>query len=186
MATLYLNQSPTSLSERASLLPPHQHRLSKNSVAHLCDLDLDDEGENRRTIGLLPLPATVRDHELTETDTLRLQQLLVSLEAREISCCIRVFSDEQKSRSGLLIYRGRLIGCLFGQSGLTDQLDGKEALDHIFELLASPGNVMDIYPLTDEMVLAAASLFHTSVKETYKDAPAVEYISQPCAKHDQQ
>ncbi len=162
------------------LLPATQKRLSPDSVADLCDLKLDEDGSNRRALGLLPLPASRHDHEITDTDSLRLQNFLLSIESRKISCCIRVFSDNKKTRSALLIYRGRLIGCIYGARGLEQPLFWKPAFEKIMDELLTPGNLVDVYRLTDEMVLASASLFHGGLNAVFNGAPAVQ-IFPKCA-----
>ena len=163
------------------LLPLQQRRLFNGAIATLCDLELDSEGCNRRTIGLLPLPASRQDHEIVETDGIRLKQLLLSIEARRISCCIRVFANGSKSRSALLIYRGRLIGCVFGRRDLPAQLYGKKAFENIMSDILVPNNVIDAYPLSDELVLASASLFHGGLNDVFDGAPALQ-IYPNCAR----
>jgi hypothetical protein len=163
------------------LLPHQQRRLSTSAWASMCDLNLDEDGCNRRMIGLLPLPATRQEHEITETDSLRLNQLLLSIEARRQSCCIRVFSNSRKSRSAILIYRGRLIGCVFGRRGLPRQVFGKQAFEQTMDDLVSPSNIIDAYPLSDEIVLASASIFHGGFNEVFDGAPAVQ-IYPSCAR----
>lgn len=162
------------------ILPLSQKRMSIDTVADPCDLSLDLDKANRRTIGLLPMPANRQEHELAETDTLRLQNLLLSIESRQISCCIRVFSETKKSRSALLIYRGRLIGSIFGSKGLHNQLAGKEAFSRIMAELVTPGNVIDCYRLSDEMVLASASMFHGGLNTTSSNSSAME-VYPTCA-----
>jgi hypothetical protein len=163
------------------LLPLQQRRLFSNAIASLCDLELDADGCNRRTIGLLPLPSMRQEHEIVETDSLKLKQQLLSLEARSISCCIRVFSNNAKSRSALLIYRGRLIGCVFGRRDLSAQVYGKPAFENIMDDLLAPSNVIDAYPLSDELVLASASLFHGGLNELFDGAHALQ-IYPNCAR----
>lgn len=163
------------------LVPMQQRRLYSQAIAALCDLELDKDGCNRRTIGLLPLPQNRQEHEIVESGGVRLQQLLLSIEARKISCCIRVFSDNSKSRSAILVYRGRLIGCVFGHRGLARQLYGKQAFERIMTDMLLPHNIIDAYPLSDEMVLATASLFHGGLNDVFGGAAALK-IYPNCAR----
>ncbi|HEY9759659.1 MAG TPA: hypothetical protein V6C97_31155 [Oculatellaceae cyanobacterium] len=162
------------------ILPLNQKRLSPDAAATLCDIKLDDEGSTRRTLGLLPMPQSRYGHEITETDTLRLQMLLLSIESKKISCCLRVFSESTKSRSAVLIYRGRLIGCVYGKRG-EEQHFGKQAFNKIMDDLVSQGNLLDTYKLTDELALAAAALFHGGLNQVFNGAPASE-IYPKCAR----
>ena len=163
------------------ILPAARRRLATGSVASLCNLDLDGEGCNRRAIGLLPMPKSRQEHEVAETDSLQLKKLLLSVEARAVSCCIRVFSDCRKSRSALLVYRGRLIGCLYGSKDLHDQDLGKAAFAETLDDMLMPGNFIDTYMLSDEIVLAGASLFHGGLN-TVNSGASASSVYPNCAR----
>jgi hypothetical protein len=163
------------------LLPSQQRRLFSQAIATLCDIELDTDGSNRRTIGLLPLPRNRQEHEIVASGGVKLQQLLLSIEARRISCCIRVFSDNSKSRSSILVYRGRLAGCVYGRRDLSRQLYGKPAFEQIMTEMLSPHNIIDAYPLNDEIVLASASLFHGGLNDVFGGAAAIK-VYPNCAR----
>jgi hypothetical protein len=183
------NNGPTTLMSRLRdnvglgerILPAGRRKLATGSVASLCNLELDKEGCNRRAIGLLPMPRTRQEHEVTETDSLQLKKLLLSVEARAVSCCIRVFSDCKKSRSALLVYKGRLIGCLYGSKESHDQDLGKRAFSETLDDMLMPGNFIDTYMLSDEIVLAGASLFHGGLNTVNSGASAAS-VYPNCAR----
>ena len=110
------------------------------------------------------MPTSVKNHEVASTDTVVLRKLLLSIESRGMSCCIRIFSEKNKSRSALLIYKGRLIGCTFGAKNAVGEVTQKESFEKITKELLASENIIDCHPLTDAMVLASASMFHGGLK----------------------
>jgi hypothetical protein len=159
------------------VLPLTQKQLSPSAAADLRDLDAYGTESNRRALAWLPVPPSKQDHEVAETDSLRLQSLLLSIESRALSCCIRVFSPTSKSRSALLIYKGRIIGTVFGSRDEPDQIFGRPAFDRAMADLLAPGNVLDAYRLSNELVLASASLFHDGLSAALERDSAIETYS---------
>lgn len=101
-------------------------------------------------------------------DQSKFRQLLLSIEANQSSCCIKIVSPKHKSKGTILIFRGRVIGCIYGNKRLPRQLFGKEAYSCILADINRPGNSVDSYLLGEDLVLAAASLFNG--EELYVDA----------------
>ncbi len=112
---------------------------------------------------MIPLAASGTTHEIAHTSTVRFHQLLISLEGNERTGCLRIVSRKRKSRSAILIYKGRVVGCLYGAKQMDYQCLQQDAHKFALADLASPGNVLDAYELPEELVLAAASLFHGDV-----------------------
>lgn len=122
-------------------------------------------GANRRAINLVPLPVVADGHEIAQTQTIRFHHLLVSIEGNQRTCCLKVISTKKKSRSAILIFRGRVVGCLYGRKDLDFQVMQQDAQMHALADLATPGNILDAYQLPEDLVLAAASLFHGQTLE---------------------
>ncbi len=135
----------------------------KDNGQRLSSFDGPRNGNNRRAIGLLPLPGVGQRHEISQSNYLRYHQLLISLEGKQSTCCLRIASPNNKSRSAILLFRGRVLGCLYGSKNIDRQLFGEEALERAVADLAAPGNILDAYVLSEELVLAAAALFHGNV-----------------------
>jgi hypothetical protein len=138
------------------------------------------DGKNRRAIGLLPLPGDGQRHEISQSNYLRYHQLLISLEGKQSTCCLRVASPKNKSRSAILLFRGRVLGCLYGSKNIDRQLFGEEALERAVADLAAPGNVLDAYVLSEELVLAAAALFHGHVLNQSSYMNAEQTLEMAC------
>jgi hypothetical protein len=56
-----------------------------------------------------------------------------------------------------------VLGCIYGNRRYPNQLFGEEAYKHILTDIAQPDNFIDAYILSEEIVLAAGSLFHGEV-----------------------
>ncbi|HEY9678097.1 MAG TPA: hypothetical protein V6C76_08805 [Drouetiella sp.] len=135
-------------------------RNIQESIAKLVSSDHSPRGANRRAINLVPLPTVRESHEIAQSQQVRYHQLLVSIEARQSTCCIRVVSETNKSRAAILVFRGRVLGCLWGAKSEDGQLFGEQAHQRAMSDLAKPDNIIDTYLLNEELVLAGGALFH--------------------------
>jgi len=132
----------------------------QETIAKLVSAENNGQGANRRAINLVPLPTVRETHEIAQSHRIRYHQLLVSIEAKQSTCCIRVISETSKSRSAILVFRGRVLGCLHGSKSTDQQLFGQEAHQRAMSELAKPDNIVDTYLLSEELVLAGGALFH--------------------------
>lgn len=132
----------------------------QETIAKLVSTENDGRGANRRAINLVPLPTVRESHEIAQSHRVRYHQLLVSLEAKQSTCCIRVISESSKSRAAILVFRGRVLGCLYGSKFENEQVFGEEAHRRAMSELAKPSNIIDTYLLSEELVLAGGALFH--------------------------
>src|SRR6202021_2733768 len=117
-------------------------------------------GISRRATNLLPAPVTTADVLLKGASINGYSNLLLSLEASQKSGCLIIQSERNKSRSGILIFRGRILGCMYGQKNLKNYLFEGHAYEHALRDLQSTRKTVDVYGLKEEIVIAAAALFH--------------------------
>jgi hypothetical protein len=117
-------------------------------------------GANRRAIGLVPLPVDRTAHEISQATAAKYRELMVSIEGNQSTCCLRVISPRMRSRAAILIFRGRVLGCIYGNRTLGQQIMGPEGHDRTLSDLTQPDNLLDAYLLSEEMVISSASLFH--------------------------
>jgi hypothetical protein len=149
-------------------------RDRENQIQKLRSCDSREDGVNRRAISLVPLPPNQDLHEISLSANLKSRQLLLSLEAKQSTCCLRIISSSRKSRSAVLIYRGLVIGCVYGSKKLEHQIFGQAAHEQALADLAQPDSLVDAYVLSEEIVLAAASLFHGNVMKAQLNKSAHE------------
>ncbi len=132
----------------------------QETISKLVSAETNGQGANRRAINLVPLPTVRETHEIAQSHRIRYHQLLVSIEAKQSTCCIRVISEASKSRAAILVFRGRVLGCLYGSKFEDQQVFGEEAHQRAMSELAKPDNIIDTYLLSEELVLAGGALFH--------------------------
>jgi hypothetical protein len=143
------------------------HRPNSRSTAFR---DFTSTGANRRAIGLVPVAS--EDKLQIEHGNSRYHEWLVSLEGKQSTCCLRIVCPRTKSRSAVLIFRGRVIGCIYGSKKSVQQYAGKEAYLRAVSDLDMPEIAVDAYVLDESLVLAAASLFHGAVMQPPPDLNA--------------
>ncbi len=135
----------------------------KEEIAKLMELDSSTRGSNRRAVGLVPFPMKSSQREISEAKKVRYQQLLISIEGKQSTCCIKVVSPKRKSRSAILVFRGRVLGCVYGRKDLDTQILGADAFQPFIDDLSLQDSLVDTYILPEDLALAAASLFHGEV-----------------------
>lgn len=112
----------------------------------------------RRTTTMFPeCRSTIKD--VKDTVAVRFHHLVISLEGGQRSGCLKIESPRAKSRSAVLLYRGRVVGCVYGRKNMICKYLAQDAHKCAMSDLASPGNVVEAYELPEEIVLSAASLF---------------------------
>jgi len=121
-------------------------------------------GTNRRATSLLPQPMVTSDIMVQGAPINMRGNILLSLEANQKSGCLIVRSEKNKSRAGILMYRGRILGCMRGQKKSHEYAFGNLAYERTLEDLANMSQT-DIYDLKDELVAAAGALFHGEMHE---------------------
>jgi hypothetical protein len=131
-------------------------------------------GSNRRAVAMIPGPALRDTQEISVGDQSKYRQLLLSIEANQSTCCLRITSPKHKSRSAILIFRGRAFGCIYGSKRFGQQLFGEQAYQHILADMSHRDNVLDAYILSEDIVLAAASLFHGEIFSARSGASSEE------------
>jgi len=151
-----------------------QKNGNRRPISRSVDLkDITITGANRLAIGLVPIAS--EDEMQIEQGNSRYHEWLVSIEDRQSTCCLRIVCPRTKSRSAVLILRGRVIGCIYGSTNSIQQYTGKEAHLRAISDLALPEITLDAYMLDESLVLAAASLFHGSLMQPPPDlnAPSI-------------
>jgi hypothetical protein len=149
----------------------------QETIAKLVSSENNGRGANRRAINLVPPPTVRATHEIAQSHRVRYHQLLVSIEAKQSTCCIRIISETNKSRSAILVFRGRVLGCLYGSKYSDQQLFAEEAHQKAMSELAKPDNIIDTYVLSEELVLAGGALFHGHQIDQIGGSPEQEFES---------
>lgn len=131
-------------------------------------------GINRRATALLPPPRYLDVERIEFEDAYNHRRFLLSIEAKQETVCLRIDSELTKSRSGILIFRGRVLGCVYRNRGLDQYLFGEAAYRNAISDLAGPERSLEGYHLQEDLAIATASLFHGHVLEVPEQAAATE------------
>jgi hypothetical protein len=126
-------------------------------------------GANRRATAILPFPQVGDESKYSYNIHSDYKRLLLSVEANQTSCCLQLASEKCKSRTAVLIYRGRALGAIYGNKALGRYLFDRAAYEQAFCDLVGSKHSLEAYPLADEVVLASASLFHGQVLDLQCD-----------------
>jgi len=131
------------------------------------------EGSNRRATGMLPTGQCGQADQFQSLSKSDYQRLLLSIQNKRQSCCLQIESETNKSRSAVLIFRGRILGCIYGKQGLERHLFNEAAYCLALKDLASADHTVTVYSLDEELVIAAAALFHGKTIEIAEYADPV-------------
>lgn len=113
----------------------------------------------RRSTTMFPEARSDNSRDVKDTIAVRFHHLVVSLEGSQRTGCLKIESARTKSRSAVLLYKGRVVGCVYGRKNMVCQYLAQDAHKCAMSDLASPGNVVEAYELPEEIVLSASSLF---------------------------
>jgi hypothetical protein len=132
------------------------------------------QGRSRRAINYFPGKSLAPDTwiRLALCNRQPLLPQLIGIEAEKLSGCVKIESQRFKSRSAVLIYRGRVIACVYGSKKVPQQLFGPEGYACIMSEISSVHVDVSSYVLNDEVVLSAASMFHGGIfNASHKEDP---------------
>ncbi len=88
-----------------------------------------------------------------------LEWLITDLEGGARTCCVKASCESNKSRSSLLLYRGRVLGCIYGSRSTPDTRPTEESLQMMLTSLNFSDSEVEIYDLPESVVLAMSALF---------------------------
>src|SRR5579883_1746343 len=151
--------------------------------AHFKTLAVDTapyQGPSKRATNLMPSIKLGASEDISSVERADRNRLMISIEAQQKSCCLQLQSERNKSRSAVLIYRGRVISCIYSSKSLGSYVFNQTAFDLAIRDLASPGSKLSMYVLSDEVVIAAAALFHGDVIELPREQNAAQSFDIAC------
>ncbi len=101
-----------------------------------------------------------------------------SLAANKSTCCIKITSSKQKSRATLILFRGRVLSCVYGKRGISQYIFGQAALARAQIDLLQQQAEFSVHSLSEETALAAAAFFEGHHKDQPKSAPVQDFFSK--------
>lgn len=97
-------------------------------------------------------------HELTCKDC-DVDALLRDLELAAFTGTLKARSESLKSRSAMLLYRGRVVGAIYGRKDLNEPLDIQKSIALIKGDLKNADTLIQVYELPQNVVLSMSAIF---------------------------
>jgi hypothetical protein len=105
-----------------------------------------------------------------------LEWLITDLEGGMRTGCVKAFCEPRKSRSAVLLYRGRAVGCIYGNKTLPEPQPTEPSLQMMLNDLQEPETNLLIYDLPEEVTLAMSALFLGYPVERNDDLDGRSYL----------
>jgi hypothetical protein len=109
-----------------------------------------------------------------------LEWLITDLEGGMRTACVKASSEARLSRSAMLLYRGRAVGCIYGRKSMPDSMPTEQSLTYMLQDLGQPDSKVVIYDLPEEVTLAMSALFLGYPVQRSDDLDARSYMDYLC------
>jgi hypothetical protein len=109
-----------------------------------------------------------------------LEWLITDLEGGMRTGVVRANSEKQLSRSAMLIYKGRAVGCIYGRKGMNDAYPTETSLALMLGDMALPDTNVSVYSLPEDVTLSMSALFLGYPVQRSDDLDARSYMDYLC------
>lgn len=109
-----------------------------------------------------------------------LEWLITDLEGGMRTGCVKASSEERLSRSAMLLYRGRAVGCIYGCKTMKDSLPTEQSLQMMLADLTLPETQVTIYDLPEDVTLSLSALFLGYPVQHSEELDARSYMDYLC------
>lgn len=99
-----------------------------------------------------------------------------SLAANRSTCCIRISSSKLKSRATIIIFRGRVLSCVYGKRGAQQYKFGRSAFVAAQIDLLQQQAEFSLHALTEESALASAAYFEGHQQDQPQNSPVQDFF----------
>jgi len=131
----------------------------------------------QRATDLFPPPVSASDVAVVNTAKGRLDRMIADIESDFYTGVVRASSEDRLSRAAMLVYQGRVVGCIYGNKNSPETPPTEEALRLMLIEMCLPDTKISMYPLPDPTVLGMSALFlgypvqpdHESDAQSYLD-----------------
>ena len=115
----------------------------------------------RRAIDLIlpPLDKNQQPNKMRIGQGDDLLWLITDLEGGMRTGCVKAFCEPRKSRSAVLLYKGRAVGCIYGNKQMREPLPTESSLQMMLSDCQTPDTHLVMYGLPEEVTLAMSALF---------------------------
>ncbi|CAN5573373.1 hypothetical protein BH10CYA1_BH10CYA1_21720 [soil metagenome] len=109
-----------------------------------------------------------------------LEWLITDLEGGMRTGCVKAACESKLSRSAMLLYRGRAVGCIYGCKSMPDTQPTEQSLQNMLSDLEVPDTDVKIYDLPENVTLAMSALFLGYPVQRNDDYDARAYMDYIC------
>lgn len=110
-----------------------------------------------------------------------LEWLITDLEGGMRTGCVKASSEQKLSRSAMLLYRGRAVGCIYGCKASPETLPTEQSLPQMLADLEMPDAIVSLYDLPENVTLAMSALFLGYPVQRSDDYDARSYMDYICS-----
>ncbi len=130
-----------------------------NRLQRYKKLSLTYSGPNRRLSSLVPPAAQSEDESRMNARHLMVREFMLSLAAFERTCCIHISSQWRRSRASMLVFRGKILGCIYTRKDLDCPVFAEEGYTLALAELGEADTQVSAYEIEEHIALASAALF---------------------------
>ena len=134
---------------------------------------------SKRATDLFPLPFDALNTKNLTMEEYDLDWLVTDLESGMFTGVMKASSKEKGSHSGMLLYRGRAVGCIYVSKDRPDTAATEESIRLMLADLKLPETQVTLYELPDNVVLPMSALFvgyPVSRSDDYHSRAYFDYI----------
>jgi hypothetical protein len=129
----------------------------------------------KRATDLLP-PPIGGNYKLIQTGSKQAKSIIQDVASSELTGCVIASNDAHKTRSALLLYQGRAVGCIYTTKTMPLTQPTEDAIKLVVRDLEFPNSTVKVYPLPESTVLPMSALFLGYPVFRSDDMEASEYI----------
>jgi hypothetical protein len=133
----------------------------------------------RRAVDLILPPVHAESMNTFKISDYDLEWLITDLEGGMRTCSVKANTQDVPSRSAMLLYRGRAVGCAYTSLKWREPPPSEQSLSMMLADLSLPSTKVSIYDLPESLTLAMSAIFMGyPVKRTddFEARPYFDYI----------
>jgi hypothetical protein len=133
----------------------------------------------KRATDLLP-PPIGNNFKTIQTGNKDVRELVQEWVDSALTGCVIASNDQHKTRSAMLLYQGKAVGCIYTTKTMPLTQPTEEAIKLVVRDLEFPNSMVKIYPLQDSTVLPMSALFLGYPIFRTDDFDAAGYVEYIC------
>ncbi len=132
---------------------------TRNEIKRLRQIWRPAKNQYSRRADAALLPMNNEKGRSTYARHLNQSALFFGFESNQSTCAIKVANPKQKSRAAIILFRGRVLACVYGKHDIPYHTYSEDAFQSLQIDLGNPQTEFSAHSLTEEMALASASIF---------------------------